>query len=399
MTQLRVTHVVASVDDVGAGPSYSVTRLACELGLLGAEVIVRSVAGWRGFSPREAAPRAKVPFATIRSALDGDPISRRVCGSRELEDALREDARKADILHTHGLWLMPNVYPSSAARRPSARAAVVLSPRGTLGEAALAFSPRKKQLFWHFLQKRAVANVALLHATSEAEVADIRAFGLRHPVAVIPNGIDLPEPAEASPRKPEILYLGRVHPKKGIDVLIRAWALIAEKRPNWSIRIVGPAEGGHDEDMRRLAAETGAPRVSIEGPAYGPARLAAYREASLFVLPTRHENFALVVAEALAAELPVIASHGAPWPGLESERCGWWIEHGAEPLAKAIERATAESVEVRAEMGKRGRAWMARDFSWAHAATEMIEVYNWVRDGGEPPATVRLDRHRHPTHK
>lgn len=285
MTQLRVTHVVASVDDVSAGPSYSVTRLACELGLLGAEVIVRSVAGWRGFSPREAAPRAKVPFATIRSALDGDPISRRVCGSRELEDALREDARKADILHTHGLWLMPNVYPSSAARRPSARAAVVLSPRGTLGEAALAFSPRKKQLFWHFLQKRAVANVALLHATSEAEVADIRAFGLRHPVAVIPNGIDLPEPAEASPRKPEILYLGRVHPKKGIDVLIRAWALIAEKRPNWSIRIVGPAEGGHDEDMRRLAAETGAPRVSIEGPAYGPARLAAYREASLFVLP------------------------------------------------------------------------------------------------------------------
>jgi glycosyltransferase involved in cell wall biosynthesis len=109
------------------------------------------------------------------------------------------------------------------------------------------------------------------------------------------------------------------------------------------------------------------------------------------VLATRHENFANTVAEALAASVPVISTKGAPWAGLESERCGWWIDHGHEPMAAALDKAIKLPAEVLTQMGARGRAWMARDFSWERIADDMLAVYAWVASGAERPASVRLD--------
>jgi glycosyltransferase involved in cell wall biosynthesis len=392
MNRLRVIHVVASVDDPAAGPSYSATRVAAELARNEVDITIRSVAGWRG-KPRENGGIAKVAEPRIiRSPLDRGPLAKWICSSHQLWEGLQDDARQADVLHTHGLWLMPNVYPSWAARRAGSRSTVVLSPRGMLGDAAIAFSRAKKRLFWALVQKSAFAEVSLVHATSEAELSDIRAFGLNTPVAIIPNGVDLPEKADPTPPKvAEILYLGRIHPKKGLDVLIQAWTSVAHRCPDWRLRIVGPAERGHDEDLKRLAADLRTPRLSIEGPAYGTSRLAAYQNASLFVLPTRHENFAMVVAEALAAELPVIVSRGAPWPGLEREGCGWWVSHEVEAFAAAIEAATAEGAARLAERGARGRTWMARDFSWQRVGRDMLAVYRWLRLGGSPPETVHLE--------
>jgi glycosyltransferase involved in cell wall biosynthesis len=260
-----------------------------------------------------------------------------------------------------------------------------------LGEAAMKFSRIKKGFFWGLVQQRALETVSVLHATSESEFHDIRSAGLKLPVALIPNGVDLPEitaPPEA--RAKEILYLGRLHPKKGIDVLIRAWEAIAGRRPEWRLRLIGPPEGGYDCELRQLVAKLQVPRVSIEGPAYGSDRLAAYRSASLFALPTLNENFGMVVAEALAAELPVICSRGAPWSDLCVERCGWWVENGVESFSVALEEATGKASNDLADMGARGRAWMARDFGWSGIASDMLAVYRWLADGGPPPKTIRF---------
>jgi glycosyltransferase involved in cell wall biosynthesis len=381
-------HILASIADPGAGPSYSVGALAAALAARGARTELHTVRGWRDSGA--ATGPVGVPLTAHRQDFPRAPLLGAMCLSGELERALRISARTCDVLHGHGLWLAPNIYPSWAARRGRAR--VVISPRGMLGAEALAFSRLRKRAFWRVFQARALAEAACLHATSAAERDDIRATGLANPVAVIPNGVELPPEVEGADPGGQrtVLSLGRVHPKKGLDVLLRAWAAVEADHPDWRLRIIGPEELGHGEELKALSASLDLRRVSIEGPAYGPARLAAYCDADLFVLPTRSENFAMTVAEALAAGVPVISSKGAPWAGLEVEGCGWWIDHGPEPLAATLRSALELPRESLRTMGGRGRAWMARDFSWGRIADEMLAVYAWLAGATDRPATVSL---------
>jgi glycosyltransferase involved in cell wall biosynthesis len=386
--KLHCVHILASTSDAAAGPSYSVPALCNGLEELGATVRLRDVRGWR---ETETPGSRTFGFQVSHpQSLKFPPFSN-LCHSRALRDAIYEDAESVDVLHSHGLWLMPNLYPAWAVRQRRGHSKLIFSPRGMLGEEALRFSRRKKALFWALFQQKAAETAAVIHATSAAELYEIRRVGLKAPVTVIPNGIDMPDLIDADhPRKREVLYLGRIHPKKGIEVLIRAWARIANRKPDWHLRIIGHAEAGHDRELEVLAGELNAPRVSIEGPRYGAERLAAYQSASFFALPTKNENFAMVVAEALAAELPVIVSRGAPWSGLEDEGCGWWINRDVETFAATLDKATSLTPgEIRA-MGKRGRAWMLRSYSWAPIAADMLDVYRWMANGGPTPKTVHF---------
>jgi glycosyltransferase involved in cell wall biosynthesis len=386
----RVMHVVASIGDPGAGTTYCVRALASAMARHGADVGLHTVRGWRdeGGSERLC---GSVDHTSHPQDLAGLPVLRRACFSASLDRALRTAAATTDILHGHGLWLMPNVYPARAVR--SGRARLVMSPHGMLGAAALAFSSRGKEAFWRLFQKDALDRAACLHATCEAELAEIRAAGLDNPVAVIPNGVDLPtlNRVEDPGRPRTVLSLGRIHPKKGLDQLLRAWGDVEPNRPAWRLRVVGPAELNHDRQLVALSDSLGLKRVSIEGPVFGAAKLAAYRDADLFVLASRNENFAMTVAEALAAGAPVIATKGAPWAGLETEGCGWWTEHGVAPLVSALAAATAMSRAELAARGARGRAWMARDFGWDRIAGDMLDVYRWLAAGAERPSSIRLN--------
>jgi glycosyltransferase involved in cell wall biosynthesis len=389
LPKLNSIHVIAGLEAAHGGPSYSVPRLCQALSSAGTEAVLLSVAGAEG-------PIATTQggFCDRRFAWDYAhmPILRGLRKSSGLSAALQSLAWTADIIHDHGLWLMPNVQAGWAAAR--AAKPLIVSPRGMLSPTALAFSRVKKQVFWRFLQGPAARRAACLHATSEQEYQEIRALDLTNPVAIIPNGIDLPNSAESTEQeKPDrvVLSLGRIHPKKGLDRLIRAWAEIEAVRPDWRLRIVGPSEGGHDEDLRALIISLRLTRVSIEAPIYGSAKQTAYREAELFVLPTRNENFGLTVAEALAAGTPVISTKGAPWRDLEAQACGWWIDHGIEPLSIALAKSTSLPREALREMGARGHQWMARDFSWQSTARAMIETYRWAMGAADAPPAVRFD--------
>jgi glycosyltransferase involved in cell wall biosynthesis len=321
------------------------------------------------------------------------PILRGLRSSQGLSGALRHAAMTTDVIHNHGLWLMPNVSAGRAAA--IGPAPLVISPRGMLAPAALAFSRVKKRVFWALLQGPAVRGAACIHATSEQEYQEIRSFGLANPVAIIPNGIDCPELAAQPSRRPAtervVLSLGRIHPKKGLARLVHAWSKIEAGCPGWWLKIVGPSEAGHDLELRALATALGVTRFCIEGPVYGAAKTAVYREADIFVLPTLNENFGLTVAEALAAGTPVISTKNAPWSGLEREGCGWWIDHGVESLAAALANAMELPREALKAMGDEGRRWMARDFSWDRVAHYMVAVYLWLARRTEPPPTIRFD--------
>lgn len=386
---LLITQIVATLSQPGAGTSYSVKALSEALARVRLDVRVRSVEGW-ATAAAVAAPRG---VEAVASPIGRDPLARYICSSPALRRALCEDAARGRILHTHGLWLMPNVYPYWAAAGRTGPTRLVLSPRGMLGAAALRFSATKKRLFWAGLQRAAIRGAHCLHATAVSEYEDIRARGLGNPVAIIPNGVDVPERVDTTrgdSREKIALSLGRLHPKKNLEGLLRAWAQVEAAFPDWRLKIMGPAEHDHDKTLIALARQLGLKRAAILGPVYGDDRAKTYSEADLFVLPTLNENFAMTVAEALAFGMPVISTKGAPWSGLETERCGWWIDHGQEAMTRALVEAMDLTDVTRAEMGERGRAWMRRDFSWDRIASDMADVYRWLQQGGAPPETVRL---------
>lgn len=375
---LRIAHTAASLVNLSAGPSHTIPGLAAAQARLGAAVVLHSIDG--------ASVHAATGLEDHRYPNDfaGWPILSVLAVSRRMRAALFAD--RPDIVHTHGLWRAPNTY-----RPPGVP--LVIAPMGMLAPNALAFSAAKKRLSLLAGQGLALRAARLFHATSEAEYADIRRFGLPQPVALIPNGVDIPilTPRATPPVRRTLLSLGRLHPIKGLDTLMRAWSRVEAQLPEWDLRIVGPDEGGHRAELFDLRQRLGLQRVDIGDPVHGAARDALMSAADLFVLPSRSENFAMTVAESLAASVPVISSKGAPWQGLETHGCGWWVDHGEEALARTLLAAAALSIADRAAMGARGRAWMQRDFSWDRMATMALEAYAWLLGREDRPAFVAED--------
>jgi len=279
------------------------------------------------------------------------------------------------ILHANGVWTKCSYYLgrySSISKIP-----LINTPRGMLEPWAMNHKKWKKRLAWWLYQRRILQRCAGLHATAESEAANLRALGLKAPIAVIPNGITFPDEALAANRTygtRRLLFLSRIHAKKGVVELVEAWARV--RRAGWQLVIAGPDEGGHLAEVQARARKLGVEEeLSFPGPLSDEEKWAVYTDADVFVLPTYSENFGIVVPEALACGTPVVTTHGAPWKLLEEERCGWWIPTGVEPLAAALEKAMDTPPEQLAQMGVRGRRAVQERFGWDKVARQMIDFY------------------------
>ena len=301
----------------------------------------------------------------------------------------------ADILHTHGIWQHPSAIALDWKKRGRPH---VASVHGMLAPWAWQHRAWRKRLVWWLWEKRNLQSADLLHATSAQEAEGLRERGLRAPIAIIPNGVDLPTTVEdcsiqdsrfdIQTQQRTALFLSRLHPVKGLPLLLEAWAKV--KPENWKLQIVGPDEGGHRAVLERQvsALELGNV-VRFSGPLTGAAKACAFQESALFILPTHSENFGIAVAEAMAYELPVITTHGAPWKLLEEEQCGWWVPVSVEGIAAALDDATRKSPEELAAMGERGRAVVAERFDWERIAKQFVECYRWILGEGGKPDCVR----------
>ena len=319
------------------------------------------------------------------------PVLGRFAVSISLARALARKARVVDVVHNHSLWSMVNV--ASGWVVPRHRAKLVVSPRGTLSSWALSRNRQVKSVLW-LLQKRALVCADLLHATSDVELAEIRAQGFTSPVAVIPNGIDLPDISlraqKANDSLRTLLFLSRIHPTKALDRLLAAWVQLQSKHKGWRLMIAGPGEAAHVKVVKALATTLNAVRVDFPGPLFGDAKAQAYFEADLFVLPTHSENFGMVVAEALAHGCPAVVSRGAPWAGLETEGCGWWVNNSVESLAETLDVVMQMPRAQLAAMGLQGRKWMERDYGWTAIGQKMDAAYRWLVQGGARPVWIKL---------
>lgn len=375
---MRVIHVVPAISEEASGPSYSVVRL-CDSLIAQRQDVTLAALDW---APIQSPPRflKTFPLGLGPRRLGGAPLMRQWL-------TVQAASGSVDLIHNHSLWMMPNVYPGRVARKYDIP--LVVSPRGTLSEWAMQSGSSLKRVFWPLLQAPALAATSCFNATAESEYRDIRRLGFRQPVAIIPNGIDIPDLApKALGTFRTLLFLGRIHPVKGLDILLPAWRAVQDRFPEWRLQIVGPDNGGYLDKMQQRAGELRLERIEFSGALFGEQKWQAYRQADLFVLPTYSENFGMSVAESLAAGTPAIVSKGAPWAGLDRHGAGWWVDIGLDPLVSCLEDALARSTDDLGEIGQRGRCWMETECSWVRVGQRMAETYRWILNGGNRPEWV-----------
>jgi glycosyltransferase involved in cell wall biosynthesis len=377
---LRIHQVIADVLEVHGGPSVSVPALCDALAGLGHEVTLHTL------GPPPLSTPSSYRLQTYRRARALSKLGL----SAELPRALRRAARSGEVMHSHGVWMLPNLAPAWAVR--GSACTLVAAPRGMLEPWSLAQNRWPKRLLWLLAQGAALRRAELLHVTALSELQAVRALGLRAPAALVPNGVAVPAESECAhfAGARTLLFLSRLHPKKGIDNLIRAWARVQRDFGDWTLQLVGPGDDAYIRELQELVQRTAADRVVFAGPAYGADKRAAFRRAQLFLLPSHSENFGQSIAEALAHGLPAIASLGTPWSGLTRERCGYWIGNDVDALSGCLGQALAQPTAALREMGARGRAWMQRDFSWQARARELADAYAWTREPERVPVPSAL---------
>jgi len=385
---MKVLHVTASLSRLGGGIPPVVWELARHQSAAGAAA---SVAGLQDRYTAEDA-RPDVPY---RAAVSTGPAA--FGYSRELGKLLHD--HRADVVHSHGLWMHPGIEARRLARR--SRAALVVSPHGMLEPWAIRRSRLRKLAAAWLFERSNVRSAGCVHALCRQEAAGIRAFSPRSAIAVVPNGVDLrdwaamPGREAIAERFPEVngrrraLFLSRIHPKKGLAHLLEAWARLGRLSDGWVLVVSGPDEGGHLRHIESLAESLGISRsVVFTGPLYGQAKLEALAGADVFVLPSFSEGFSIAVLEAAACRLPVLLTAQCNFPELAAAGGAVEVEPTAEGTLRGLRLLAGMTDAQRMEMGANGRTLVEFHYTWDAIATKMVDVYSWLLGGGPAPACV-----------
>jgi glycosyltransferase involved in cell wall biosynthesis len=373
------------------GPAESVPRLCSALTKKGLRVILATLNG----------PLSTAAVEAQREGVDVRTYPHYGQFSLSLLKEMKFLSGEADLIHGHGLWLPTNWIAGRYARKRNKP--FVISLRGTVNPNALKHSYWKKRIAGHFFDDMNLAYASCLHATSLNEYKAIRSYGLNNPVAIIPNGINyddfnsLPSKALLMNKYPSlggkkiVLFMSRISWEKGLRELSESWNNISSDYPDWALLIVGSGSPDYVADIKSDFALHNGKQVVWTGFLSGDEKLAAYAAADLFVLPSHSENFSLVTAEALAAGLPVITTHGTPWSELPENKCGWWIPIGTEHLTRTMQEAMGLSDAERQRMGENGRMLIKSKYTWDQIADQMASVYDWILHRGSLPDCIKMN--------
>ena len=343
--------------------------------------LARAGAAVRVLTTDANGPGKRLDSAATAPYAHGDRFEVRYCRrvarqsvSLELLGALAEQVRWAQLVHIHAAYSFPTIPTLLAARmlkRP-----VVWTPHGAMQRWSGSRRPRLKSM-WDKLCSIVAPRALVLHLTSKSEVEETRAHFPRAAIALVPNGVEIPEKLHRDPRGAclRLGFVGRLDPKKGIENLLAASRILKDRSaPVFSLAIAGSGSRDYEAKLRReierldLSSE-----VAMLGDLRGEEKQRMFERTDVVVVPSFTENFAIVVAEALAHGAAVIASHGTPWQEVGPKGCGLWVANDPASLADAISSVSSMPV---AEMGERGRRWMAESFSWDKCAREMLALYN-----------------------
>jgi glycosyltransferase involved in cell wall biosynthesis len=302
-----------------------------------------------------------------------------------------------DGVHIHGLWEEHTFAAVRAAR--TAGKPYIVSAHGMLEPWALRNKRWKKVIYSWLAERRNLSGAACLHALTEAEARDYRRYGVKAPIAIIPNGVRVHEGArpelflDAFPAlkgQRLILFLGRVHHKKGLDLLVDAWKQLAARADDAHLVIAGPDFENTRASIERRIQELGiASSVTFTGMLTGELKWSALAACELFVLPSYSEGLSVSVLEALGMQKPVIVTDACNISEVQERGCGWVTTPDAAPIAAALSEFLRTPGAVAGEMGKRGGLLVKERFSWDTIGVQTRAVYRWVAGGARPPG-VRM---------
>ena len=379
MTKLNICQIVPYISNEISGPSYSVPSLSIGIKNLHHNIVLKTL-----YKNKKT---MNWPLEIIQHK--SNIFFKRIGWSNEENKWYKKNVKNYDIFHTNGLWMFPNVTPIKLAYKYGRKS--VLSPRGTMSNEALKFSKIKKLIFYILFQRSILKKVDLIHVTSFKELKEVRDFGLTQPVTIIPNGIDIHKIKYKKDHKIfKLIYLGRIHPKKGIENAIKAWSAVANYFPNWVFEIAGQGEKRYEKKIQNIISKSNSKTVKFVGPIYGKEKIKFIQTADVLIMPSYNENFGMVAAEALSNNTPVICGKNTPWSDVTKVNCGWHIPNDFKSIEETFLDVFSRSKTDLLKKGKNGRLWMKKDFSWNEIAKKMIVSYEWLLSNKNKPDWIHL---------
>ena len=306
--------------------------------------------------------------------------------------------RGAGVVHMHGLWQGHTRRGARLARQ--AKIPYMMAAHGMAEPWALRHKAWKKRAYTAFVEGKNLRRAACLHALSRPEIGHLRALAPGAPVAFVPNGVDLapfdhlPARAEIEAEFPELLgkfvllFYGRLHVKKGLDLLAQALASVSPTMPELHVLLAGNEDGALGPFRDRCEALGMASRVTWVGHVSGERSRKVWAAADAFVLPSYSEGFSMAILEALACRLPALVTTACHFPELAAAGGGVVVEPTADGVTAGLRSLLERSPAERADLAARGRALVERDYTWDTQARRLAAVYGWLAGGGDPPESV-----------
>lgn len=366
---VKILHVVPSMLSNGGGPSESVPMTAMAQKRAGLDVAIAFYdAGPLSLKAQEA-ERDGVELIRFKgAAASWNPMAISWDFIRRFEG----EAKRFDVIHTHVQWMFPIWWAAHVARKLGKK--LVMMPRGSFAPERLKLSAWKKRLVG-WIDRRYAKCADSVWATSSDEADAIRAYVPGSNVETFPIGLDVERYSVSKQNGKTLLYLSRISPIKGLDLLATSWQRLGVSH-GWRLVVAGPDDRGYTEEIKNVfAAKCESGSYEFRGPVYGDDKLKLLSEVDAFILPTRNENWGIAVAEAMASGLPVICTKGAPWQCLETAHAGWWTGVCVEGLEKALEDLCSMSAADRLKMGANARRWVEENLDWSAIGEKMCEAY------------------------
>ena len=373
---MKILSFVSSLDLSSGGPSRSVPMLAKGLAELGVDITLM----------------------TIRSenmnthALEGTTVKLKVLeptfSRKEIAKYLADE--RFELIQIQSVWEMPYHKMILEARKQNIP--YIVTPRGMLEPWSLSQKKWKKKLAWWLYQRNDVQKSACVFTTAKMEAEHVSNLGITTCKAVIPNGIETDAyPCKTSVEgvKKQVLFLSRVHVKKGIELLFEAWKRLHTDYADWQLLVIGNGEAEYIHSLENRVESLGLKdSIKILPPVFGEAKIKVYQESALFCLPSFSENFGMVIAEAMSCGTPVITTTNCPWEILNETDTGWCVDLSVDNLERALREAMGMDANALYDMGQRASKFIYDNFDYRSITRKTLRLYEWLLNSGEKPEFV-----------
>lgn len=373
---MKILSFVSSLDLSSGGPSRSVPMLVKGLAELGVDITLMTIRS-------ENMNIHAIEGTTAKLKVLSPSFSR-----KEIAKYLADE--RFELIQIQSMWDLP--YHKVMVEARKLNIPYIVTPRGMLEPWSLSQKKWKKKLAWWLYQRNDVEKSACVFTTAKMEAEHVRELGITTCKAVIPNGIETdgyPCKSSVGHVKKQVLFLSRVHVKKGIELLFEAWKRLHSDYADWQLFVIGNGEAEYIHSLENRVENLGLKdSIKILPPVFGEAKINVYQESALFCLPSFSENFGMVIAEAMSCGTPVITTTNCPWNILNETNTGWCIDLSVDNLEHALREGMGMDANALYDMGQRASKLIFDNFDYRSVTRKTLRLYEWLLNSGEKPEFI-----------